>query len=147
MTQQPSGQKQELTTMRNRRFWIELITVCTTIAFGLALLLATVGAAAGAASSEQETAPAQTSEQQTYEGVVTDTHCGAKHEAKISKTAADCARACVHAGSQFALVDGETTYVLSGDMNQLKRAAGARVTLTGTRTGDTIAVSAITLGT
>ena len=137
--------------MKTRHFWIEIVTLCIAIACGLALLIALGVAAVAAAEPEpgqaagsSSAAPAQP--QQSYEGMITDAHCGAKHEASISKTASDCARACVHAGSQFALVDGDKTYVLSGDLERLKRAAGLRVKVVGTLNGDTIAVSSIISG-
>jgi hypothetical protein len=136
--------------MKSRHFWIEIVSLCVSIACGFALLIA-VGAAALAAaeagpgqSADSSSAPAPA--QQSYEGMITDAHCGAKHEASISKTASDCARACVHAGSQFALVDGDKTYILTGDLERLKRAAGLRVKVVGTLNGGTIAVSSITPG-
>jgi hypothetical protein len=138
--------------MKTRHFWIEIVGLCIAIACGLALLIALGVAAAVAAtgskpgqavvSSSAHPAPVQ----QTYEGMITDAHCGAKHLASMSKTAADCARSCVHAGSQFALVDGDKTYILSGDMERLKRAAGLRVKVVGMLNGDTIAVSSIVSG-
>ena len=133
--------------MKTRHFWIELVSLSVAIACGLALLIV-LGVAAVAAEPEPGQAAGATSApaEQTYEGVITDAHCGAKHQASISKTAADCTRSCVHAGSQFALVDGDKTYILSGDMERLKRAAGLRVKVVGTRNGDTIAVSSIISG-
>ena len=62
--------------------------------------------------------------QKSYDGVITDTRCGAKHSAAIGKTAADCTLVCIHGGEQFALVDGETVYSLEGETVQLKRVAG-----------------------
>jgi hypothetical protein len=138
--------------MKTRHFWIEMISLCTGIACGLALLIALGVAAVAAAKPEPGQSPGSSSSahpapaQQTYEGMITDVHCGAKHLASMSKTAADCARSCVHAGSQFALVDGDKTYILSGDMERLKRAAGLRVKVVGMLNGDTIAVSSIISG-
>jgi hypothetical protein len=139
--------------MKARHLWIEIVTLCIAVACGLALLIALGVAAVAAAQPEPGQSPgssssssAQPPPQQTYEGMITDTHCGAKHVASISKNAADCARSCVHAGSQFALVDGEKTYILSGDVERLKDAAGRRVKVVGTRNGETIAVSLIIPG-
>src|SRR4030088_398549 len=139
--------KQAQTGMKTRHFWIELVSLSVAVACGLALLIV-LGVAAVAAEPEPGQAAGSSSApaEQTYEGVITDAHCGAKHQASISKTAADCTRSCVHAGSQFALVDGDKTYILSGDMERLKRAAGLRVKVVGTRSGDTIAVSSIISG-
>ena len=127
--------------MRARHYWIEIISLCTAIACGLALLIV-LGVAAVAAAQSPAAPPAASPE--TYEGVVTDMHCGAKHQASIRKNAADCARSCVHAGSQFALVDGDKTYILTGDPERLKDAAGRRVKVVGTLSGETIAVTLIT---
>jgi len=126
------------------RLWIQLVGLATAIACGLALLIATLGAAAnvavGAASSQRgEASPAD----QTYEGLITDTHCAAKHKASIAKSAADCARVCVHAGAQFALIDGEKAYVLDGDLALLKRIAGQRARIVGSLNGNTITVSSV----
>jgi hypothetical protein len=132
--------------MKANRFWIELITLCTAIACALALLFATLGAAAGAATAEPE--PSQASElaptqQHTYEGMVTCTRCGAKHKATIGKTATDCTLACVQGGAQFALVDGDKTYILLGDIVVLKRIAGQRVEVTGALHGNAIKVTSV----
>jgi hypothetical protein len=77
----------------------------------------------------------------TYEGVITDTHCGAKHAPGIGQSAADCTRQCVHAGERFVLIDGDSAYVLEGDMMALKKMAGQRVRVTGKLNGNTIAVT------
>lgn len=134
--------------MKIRHFWIEIISLCTAIACGLALLIA-LGVAAVAAAKpapSQAAASSPPPPQQAYEGVITDAHCGAKHQPSMSKSAAECARSCVHTGSRFALVDGDKTYILSGDMERLKRAAGLRVKVVGMLSGDTIAVSSIVSG-
>jgi hypothetical protein len=147
-------------TLKVSRFWIEIIALSSAVACGLALLLATFGAATAAdetglrpedSSSEAASAgPAVVAsaqaEGQTFEGMVTDTHCGAKHEAAIGKTASDCTRVCVHGGAQFALVNGDKIYVLSGDLERLKRSAGQRSRVKGTLNGDTIVVSSISAG-
>jgi hypothetical protein len=80
---------------------------------------------------------------QSYEGVVTDTRCGAKHSAAIGDTAADCTLRCVRAGEQFILVHGESTYLLEGDPLALKRAAGQRIKVVGALSGGKISVTSI----
>lgn len=75
-----------------------------------------------------------------YEGMITDTHCGAKHSALIGKSAADCTRICVHGGEQFVLVDGEQVYLLEGDLQALKRVAGQRVRILGRVDGEKLSV-------
>ena len=107
-------------------------------------MIATLGAvaetAAGKPESDQSTlAPTA----RTYEGVITDTRCGARHSAAIGGTAADCALACVRAGEQFVLVDGDTTYSLEGDVIVLKRVAGQRVKIVGTLNRRKISVTSV----
>jgi len=139
----------------NRRFWIEIVALSSAVACALALLLATFGAATAAEDTGPPEQPSATrpsaaqpnpAQERTYEGMVTDTHCGAKHEAAIGKTASDCTRACVHGGAQFALVNGDKIYILSGDLARLKLSAGQRSKIVGTLDGETITVSSITAG-
>ena len=127
------------------RFWIGLLAIISAIACVTALLLATLGAAAGAAEDVPGTPEQADSEKpQVYEGIITDTHCGAKHSAKVALSAADCTRACVHAGEHFALVDGDKAYTLEGSPEELKRIAGERATIKGTLNGNTISVASVT---
>jgi len=145
--------------MTANRFWVGIVVLCSIVAFATALAIATVGTAVFASGetpnslpvTERSAAPAQVAEQsagqtQAYEGVITDSRCGAKHQSSIGKTASDCTRACVHAGSQFALVDGDKSFLLDGEPAQLKKAAGTRVTITGMLRGTTITVSSVAAG-
>lgn len=145
------------------RFWVEMLAIVSLIACASALVIATVGGSAGAAADEPESAhaaePKQSSSTQTspvqssseaappqpqnYDGVITDTRCGAKHSAAIGQSAADCTRACVHGGERFALVDGDRTYALEGESEALKHAAGERVRIVGTLSGSTISVASV----
>jgi hypothetical protein len=127
-------------------FWVDMLTLGTSTARGLALLLATLGAAAGTlahqAGQNADAAPVQ----QRYEGMITDIKCGAKHQASIAKSAADCVRVCVHGGEKFAIVVGDRTYVLEGDPALLKKRAGQRAAIVGSLHGNTITVSAVASG-
>jgi hypothetical protein len=134
--------------MRTRadRFWIQIVGLSTGIACGVALLIATLGAATGAAAgadSGSSQAPDASTAEQAYEGLITDTRCGAKHKPSIAKSAADCARVCVHGGAQFALIDGDKAFVLDGDLALLKRIAGQRARVVGILNGNTITVSSV----
>ena len=150
--------------MKTKRFWIEIVALGSAIACALALLMATLGAGAAAlkgrasgqatdSSSPSSSLPASSSSlvpsspvirQQTREGMVTCSRCGAKHSADIGRTAADCTRQCVaHAGASFALVNGDKTYQLDGDIELLKRAAGQRARIQGVVRGNTIKVSSV----
>ena len=137
---------------RHSNLWIEILAMGTAIAFALALLIATLGAAAGAVGGESETGralPPQDSartddSQRTYEGMITDTYCGARHDAGINRAAGDCVRICVHSGNSFALLSGEKIYILKGDPVTLKTIAGMRARVSGTLDGNTITVSSAT---
>ena len=83
---------------------------------------------------------------QSYEGMITDTHCGAKHSAALGMAAAECTRTCVHGGEQFALVDGDSVYVLEGHVEALKRTAGQRARIVGILIGNKISVSGVAAG-
>jgi hypothetical protein len=97
-----------------------------------------------AASKQAESSSAMQGEK--YEGMITDTHCNARHSAAIGLSAADCTRACVHGGDQFALVDGDNVYVLDGDAAMLKKMAGQRVQIAGTLNGNKISVLSVASG-
>jgi uncharacterized low-complexity protein len=128
------------------RFWIETIALATAIACVLALVIATLGAAAGAVAREPESGQPRTQSAvrlQSYEGMLTDAKCGAKHSAAIGKTAADCTLMCVRGGGQFALVNADNVYLLEGDPVVLKRAAGQRVRISGTLRGASISVASV----
>lgn len=126
------------------RIWIEIVMVATAVACALALLIATLGTVAGAAAGAFRQPPTKpATAEQNYEGMVTCSRCGARHSAKLGRTAADCIRICVHDGARFALVDGDKTYLLEGDLNILKRIAGQRAGIVGVVAGNTIRVSSV----
>lgn len=137
---------------------MEILAVAGGTALVLAVFFATIGAATGYSEQPSDAqgiavesqAPQQTSRTetspvaaQTYEGVVTDTRCEAKHSAPLAESAADCTRVCIHAGEHFALVDGDQLYLLEGEPEVLKGVAGERVTITGTLNGGTISVASV----
>jgi len=130
--------------MKTKHFWIEIIGLGSAIALGVALLLATLGAAAGsmmAQDQSSQTSPAPT--EQTYRGMVTCSRCGAKHSAALAHSASDCVRICVHNGAGFALIDGDKIYQLKGDLTMIKKVAGQRAEITGIAHGNTITVSSV----
>lgn len=126
--------------MKSKGFWIEIIALVTTSALALALLIATLGAAAVAVGGQANGA---VSAPKTYEGMVTCSRCGAKHSADLGKTASECTRDCVHGGAAFALVNGDKTYQLDGDTDLLRRAAGQRARIQGVVRGNTIKVFSV----
>jgi hypothetical protein len=77
----------------------------------------------------------------TFNGMITDSYCGARHRKKSGQNSADCARACVRKGATYVLVDGDRRYRLTGGEDALDKLVGQRANVTGTRQGDTIAVN------
>jgi len=128
--------------MNRRSVWIEIVLLATAVALVLALLLATLGAAAGVAVA-QATQPRPAAMAQSFEGMVTCSSCGAKHQPALDRSASTCVRVCVHGGASFALINDEAVYALDGDLGSLKKLAGQRARVTGMRIGNTIKVTAI----
>jgi hypothetical protein len=139
------------------RAWFRILALGAAVGCALTLSVATLwpashgviaaasaeGSTTGQASNPQSSTRQSAVPAETYEGVVTDTRCGAKHSAGLSESAADCTRMCVHAGEKFALVDGDKLYVLEGQPAALKQAAGERVQIVGTLDGNTISVQRV----
>ncbi len=88
-----------------------------TLALGIILLTATLGAAPAA---------------RVYTGVVTDTMCGSDHRAMKIDPVPTCVTECVRHDKQvrYALHDGKNTYVLS-DQETPAKFAGRKVKVTG----------------
>jgi hypothetical protein len=123
---------------------IKTTVLVSAIASALALNTATLGIGeAGAEPPSGWPEPQSDIQLQTYEGMITDTQCGAKHSVAIGKMAADCTVACVRGGGQFALVDGDITYLLEGDPVTLNRVAGQRVRIVGALNGRKISVTSV----
>jgi hypothetical protein len=125
--------------------WLRLVGYCTVAAlataFGLALLF--VGASAAfAVGQTAEAAP--TAAATTFSGMVTDEHCGAKHERYAGKSASECARLCALNGAKYVLLDGDKVYTLAGKDLALDKLAGERATVSGTLQGTVINVSSVT---
>jgi hypothetical protein len=134
--------------MKTNRVWVEIVILATVIACALALLFATLGIAAGAAVNAADARQEQPQEQpktaeQTYQGMVTCSRCGAKHSAALGHTATTCVRMCVHGGANFVLVGADATYLLDGDLNILKGLAGQRARIVGALNGKTIRISSV----
>jgi hypothetical protein len=124
-----------------------LLFASVTLAFALARTLSpAIGndAKADAAAPAAEVAQTSTAgSAQTFAGLITDDHCGARHDMGSDKSPSECANACVHNGAKYALVDGDKSYALAGDVAELARASGRRVTLNGSLEGDTIQVTSL----
>jgi len=132
--------------MKTNRIWIESFALGTAMACALALLIAVLAAGTAAVTGRDGSGQANQSgsvQQRTYGGMVTCSRCGAKHSAKLARTATNCTLTCVHEGAKFALVDGDKLYQLDGDVNVLKRLAGQRARVVGMMRGDAITVTSI----
>ena len=75
-------------------------------------------------------------------GTVTDSMCG-KHHMMKNASAAECTRACVKSGADFALVSGDKLYILKGDKSQLDKLAGSEVVVSGDLNGTSLTVKQI----
>jgi hypothetical protein len=80
---------------------------------------------------------------QTLTGVVTDNMCNKKHTMMPGKPDSECVRACVKAGSNYALLVGGKVFILKGDAKQLDQFAGRKVKVSGDVIGTTLTVSSM----
>ena len=79
----------------------------------------------------------------TFRGVITDDRCGARHDMHSGKTPSECIEACLRRGANYILVNGDKTYRLAGNPDQLSTFSGTRVKLIGSLAGNRINVSSI----
>ncbi|MEP6645012.1 MAG: hypothetical protein ABJA69_10985 [Acidobacteriaceae bacterium] len=124
--------------------WWALVLYCgiSTFAAALGLAMLFAGATAVFASGQSEIGAQTETSPQTFHGVVTDDHCGARHTDK-EKNPSDCTRICVRNGSKYALVDGDRVFKLEGSEADLARLAGTRADFVGTLRNDTIKISKV----
>jgi len=133
--------------------WLRLLTYCLSrvIAISLVITVILVGGALAFAHGQTVKVPRRNNIRQSgmayqpISGVITDGECGARHnhnkDANMSAT--ECARFCVRNGSKYVLVDGEKRYSLSGNEEEISKLAGQRVTISGSRNGDTVLVNSL----
>jgi hypothetical protein len=79
---------------------------------------------------------------ETFTGTVSDTMCGKKHM-MAGDSDAQCVRACVKDGADYALVIGDKVYTLKGDKTQIDKLAGDKVVIDGQLSGDTLTAKSI----
>lgn len=79
---------------------------------------------------------------QSLTGIVTDDMCGKKHTMMSGRPDSECIRACVKAGSKYALLVGDKLYTLI-DAKQFDQLAGKKVKVSGDVSGTTVSVSSI----
>jgi hypothetical protein len=137
--------------VNNHRSWFALITSCVTpaliVALGFAILFA--GAAVPFAVSDggktvaREAAPPR---EKVFVGLVTDDHCGARHDMRSDMNPTECTKMCVRNGSKYLLVEGNKRYALVGSEPQLDGLAGQRANIAGMLEGNTIKVGSTSSG-
>jgi len=82
---------------------------------------------------------AQKSKEGTWQGTITDTHCGTKAH---MGDPADCMKKCIGMGSKYALLSDDKVYVLE-PQDKVAEHAGHKVKVQGTLEADTIKVSSV----
>ncbi len=135
--------------MKQNRFWFSLIALCVTVACAAAIVLAIVSATTALAVTTKEPPSTEAKaeafdRQKVLKGVVSDTSCSARHVSE-DKTAAECVRACVRHGAQYALISGERVYLLDGNLAEFDHLAGQRAEVVGLLEGDQLTVTSIRL--
>jgi hypothetical protein len=78
----------------------------------------------------------------TYVGSIGDSMCGAKHMMP-GESDKDCTLGCIKEGSKYILIDPSGKIYQLSDQKTPEQFAGAKVKVTGTLGGDTIAVTSI----
>jgi hypothetical protein len=95
-------------------------------------------------------APALSAAEKTWNGVIGDSKCNAKHSkaehGSQTDSDHDCVGKCVDGGAKYVFVAGGKTYQIANqDFSDLKAHAGHKVALTGEMKGDSITVSKIAM--
>ena len=138
--------------MNRTRSWFGLVTCCATpalvVALSCALLFVSAAVAFAAADGgkvvELATQATDNPGTRAFAGLITDDHCGARHEMESGMNPAECTKMCVRNGSRYVLVKGSKTYALAGDESKLAGLAGQRATIVGALTGHTIKIVSTT---
>ena len=78
----------------------------------------------------------------TFVGSISDSMCGAKHM-MAGESAKDCTLQCVKGGAKYILIDPSGKIYQLSDQKTPEQFAGAKVNVTGTLKGDTIAVTSM----
>jgi hypothetical protein len=132
--------------LKRTRSWFGLIRLCTTpalaVSLGCAVLFtsAVVAFAAGDKPVEAANQETRKSGEKVFAGLVTDDHCGARHDRDSGMSPTECTKMCVRNGSKYVLVQGDKRYVLAGNESKLDGLAGQRANIAGTLAGNTIRV-------
>jgi hypothetical protein len=127
--------------MKSRRFWFHTVGLSISVAVLFAVIIALLTATAVLALGQKE--PADSQQQQTLTGVLTDSRCAGRHPSASKMTSMQCTLFCIKQGASWALVDGDAVYVLKGDSPAFNKVAGQRVKLTGLVEGNSIQVHSV----
>ena len=80
---------------------------------------------------------------ETWSGVISDSACGAKHEAGTESDAA-CVKSCVKSGKAAVFVSGGKVYQISVDSREkVSSHLGRKVTVNGKLEGDTVTIESV----
>ena len=134
--------------MNRTRSWFGLIRLCATpalvVALGCAILFtsAVVAFAVAGGGEPVEAATQETHKpaERMFAGLITDDHCGARHDMDSGMSPTECTKMCVRNGSKYILVEGDKKYALAGNESKLEGLAGQRAKISGTLAGNTIKV-------
>jgi hypothetical protein len=77
-----------------------------------------------------------------FMGVVSDSHCGAKHST-AGDDAAACVTKCVNGGATYVLATSDGKVYQLDNQDKFKEYAGKSVKVKGTANGDSIAVESV----
>jgi hypothetical protein len=88
---------------------------------------------------------------QTWNGTISDSKCGAMHPTGEhngkTMTARQCTQACIKGGAQYVFVaDGKVYSISNQDALGLAKYAGENVKLTGEMSGDSVTVKKLAKG-
>jgi hypothetical protein len=134
--------------LTERRPLFSIVRFCATpalaVALGCAILFTGAALVFAIAGGEPVLAGTRvTRGERTFTGLVTDDHCGARHEMDSGMNPSECTRMCVRNGSKYILIQGDKRYVLAGNESKLDELAGQRANIAGTLAGNTIKVGSV----
>jgi hypothetical protein len=127
--------------MQLRRFWIQTVGLCVSVAVVFAVIIALLTATAVLALGQKD--PAEGNHVRALSGVLTDSRCQGRHPGSSRMTSAQCTLFCMKQGASWVLVDGDVVYVLKGDSPSFDKLAGQRVKMTGLVEGNNVQVQGI----
>jgi len=140
-------------TVKTNRPWISLILFCFAAVFAAALAFAAVVAGGSFALVRNQNSDARPSHAgqpappnpgrsgpnpTIFNGLVTDSYCGARHRRYPNLAPAECAAACIRDGATYVLVNGDRRYKLTGSTDALQKFLGTRANVRGRLRGDTV---------